>query len=97
MSSAQQRLLLGRHAWLCLTDKYCLLSLARPRYFYWEGVDMVRKLTLVGLLVVVGRGTVAQLFVAVCISCVSLLLQVHLAPYKHWSVLIHAFFPPFDN
>jgi hypothetical protein len=48
---------------------------------------MVRKLTLVGLLVVVGRGTVAQLFVAVCISCVSLLLQVHLAPYKHWSVL----------
>ena len=48
---------------------------------------MVRKLTLVGLLVVVGRGTVAQLFVAVCISCVSLLLQVHLQPYKHWSVL----------
>ena len=33
---------------------------------------MVRKLTLVGLLVVVGRGTVAQLFVAVCISCMRL-------------------------
>ena len=49
---------------------------------------MVRKLFLVGLLVIVGRGTVAQLFVAVCISCVSLLLQVHLAPYKHWSVAL---------
>ena len=75
---------------MLLTDKRCLLLLTRPRYFYWEGVDMVRKLTLVGLLVVVGRGTVAQLFVAVCISCVSLLLQVHLAPYKHWSVHPHS-------
>ena len=45
---------------------------------------MVRKLTLVGLLVVMGRGTVAQLFAAVCISCVSLVLQVHLQPYRHW-------------
>ena len=72
--------------------------LTRPRYFYWEGVDMVRKLTLVGLLVVVGRGTVAQLFVAVCISCLSLLLlQVHLAPYKHWSVLTHAPCPSFNS
>ena len=43
---------------------------------------MVRKLTLVGLLVVMGRGTVAQLFAAVCISCVSLVLQVHLQPCR---------------
>ena len=73
---------------MLVSDKCCCWLLDRPRYFYWEGVDMVRKLTLVGLLVVVGRGTVAQLFVAVCISCVSLLLQVHLAPYKHWCVAL---------
>ena len=48
---------------------------------------MVRKLLLVGLLVVLGRGSVAQLFAAVCISCSSLVLQVRLEPYKHWSVL----------
>ena len=54
--------------------------LIRPRYFFWEGVDMVRKLVLVGVLVLVGRGSVFQLFVAAIVSCISLVLQVHLAP-----------------
>ena len=44
---------------------------------------MVRKLVLVGVLVLVGRGSVFQLFVAVLVSCASLVLQVHLSPYKH--------------
>lgn len=44
---------------------------------------MVRKLVLVGMLVLAGRGSVAQLFLAVCVSCTSLVLQVHLQPYKH--------------
>ena len=44
---------------------------------------MVRKLVLVGVLVMFGRGTVFQLFVAVLVSCTSLVLQVHLSPYKH--------------
>ena len=38
---------------------------------------------LVGVLVLVGRGSLAQLFVAAIVSCTSLVLQVHLAPYKH--------------
>jgi hypothetical protein len=45
---------------------------------------MVRKLCLVGMLVVAGRGSVAQLFLAVVISFTSFSLQVKLEPYKHW-------------
>jgi hypothetical protein len=61
-----------------------LVNAYKPRYYFWEGIDMVRKLLLVGMLVIAGRGSVAQLFLAVCVSCVSLMLQVNLAPYKHW-------------
>jgi hypothetical protein len=45
---------------------------------------MVRKLCLVGMLVVAGRGSVAQLFLAVVISFVTFSLQITLQPYKHW-------------
>ena len=38
---------------------------------------------LVGVLVLVGRGSLAQLFVAAIVSCTSLVFQVHLQPYKH--------------
>jgi hypothetical protein len=43
----------------------------------------VSALQLVGVLVLVGRGTLAQLFVAAIVSCTALVLQVKLAPYKH--------------
>lgn len=45
---------------------------------------MVRKLVLVGMLVIAGRGSAAQLFLGVLVSCTSLVLQVTLQPYKHW-------------
>ena len=41
---------------------------------------MIRKLMLVGMLVVAGRGSVAQLFLALVISFVSFSLQVKLSP-----------------
>ena len=41
------------------------------------------ELILVGLLVVAGQGSVAQLFAAVCISFVCFAMQVHLSPYRH--------------
>ena len=44
---------------------------------------MLRKLMLVGMLVVAGRGSVAQLFLALVISFVSFSLQVKLTPYRH--------------
>jgi len=59
------------------------VGLIRPRYYYWEGVDMIRKLILVGLISVVGRGSVAQLFIAVVVSVTLLALQLVLQPYKH--------------
>jgi len=60
-----------------------LVNAYKSRYFYWEGVDMVRKLLLVGMLLVVGRGTAAQLFLGILISCTSLVAQFQLQPYKH--------------
>eukprot|EP01051_Picozoa_sp_SAG22_P001955 SAG22_NODE_82_length_21749_cov_10.719769_12_plen_401_part_00 len=44
---------------------------------------MIRKLMLVGMLVVAGRGSVAQLFLAIVISFASFSLQVKLTPYRH--------------
>ena len=44
----------------------------------------VRQLLLVAMLVVARRGSVAQLFAALCISFGCFALQVHLTPYKHW-------------
>eukprot|EP01045_Picozoa_sp_COSAG04_P025551 COSAG04_NODE_3373_length_2879_cov_1.062950_1_plen_332_part_10 len=61
-----------------------LVNAYKSRYCYWEGVDMVRKLVLVGMLVVAGRGSAAQLFLAVVVSCGAMMLQVRLQPYKHY-------------
>lgn len=44
---------------------------------------MVRKLILVGMLVMMGRGSVDQLYAAVCVSFICFTLQVQLRPYKH--------------
>jgi hypothetical protein len=53
-------------------------------YYYWEGYDMVRKLCLVGMLVIAGRGSVAQLFLAVVISFMTFSLEIPVQPSKHW-------------
>jgi hypothetical protein len=67
------------HGWHCARQ----VNAYKPRFYYWEGYDMARKLLLVGMLVVAGRGSVAQLFLAVVISFASFSLQVKLEPYKH--------------
>ena len=59
-----------------------LLDAYRPDYYYWECVDMLRKLTLIGLLVLVDRGSVAQICVAICISFFFFALHVKTWPYK---------------
>jgi hypothetical protein len=33
----------------------------KPQYLFWEVLDMARKLSLGGLVLLVGRGSVAQL------------------------------------
>eukprot|EP01052_Picozoa_sp_SAG31_P004051 SAG31_NODE_163_length_21856_cov_7.550214_7_plen_156_part_00 len=44
---------------------------------------MIRKLAMVGLLVIAGQGSVSQIFVGLCLSVGSLGAQLRFAPYKH--------------
>ena len=56
-----------------------LVSAYQPRYFYWEGLDMIRKLSMVGLLVVAGQGSLSQIFIGLCLSVSSLGAQIRCA------------------
>ena len=46
-------------------------------------IDMLRKLFLVGVVLLVGRGSVAQLLAALLLSFGFFALQVKLNPYRH--------------
>jgi hypothetical protein len=59
-----------------------LLRAYGPRHYWFENFDMVRKLLLVGVLVVVGRGSAAQVGCAACLSVGFIMLQFKLWPYK---------------
>ena len=59
-----------------ITDAY------RPKVLYWEALDMFRKLMLVGVVVLVGRGTSAQLAIAIVLSFFFFSLQLSVAPFK---------------
>eukprot|EP01045_Picozoa_sp_COSAG04_P018744 COSAG04_NODE_1758_length_5668_cov_2.648411_2_plen_1402_part_00 len=52
------------------------------RHYYWEALDLLRKLLLVGLVLLVGRGTVAQNIVAQVLSFGFFALQVSTKPFK---------------
>jgi hypothetical protein len=66
------------------TEYFFMVSSYRSSYFYFEAVDMLRKLALVGMLVIAGRGSNSKLFVGLLISVTSLVVQVRLTPLKHW-------------
>jgi hypothetical protein len=59
-----------------------LLRAYGPRHYWFENFDMVRKLLLVGVLVVADRGSVAQVVVAACLSLGFIVLHQSLWPYK---------------
>ena len=44
---------------------------------------MIRKLAMVGLLVIAGQGSLSQIFVGLCMSVVSLGAQIRFEPFKH--------------
>ena len=44
-----------------LHDFAILIEAYSPDFVYWETLDMLRKLALVGLVILVGRGSVAQI------------------------------------
>ena len=54
------------------------------RHYYWEVLDLLRKFLLVGMVLLVGRGTVAQNFVALVLSFGFFALQM-----KTWCVALH--------
>ena len=56
--------------------------LFQPAYLYWEALDMIRKLFLVGLVLIVGRGSIAQLTTAIALSFFFFALHMRSWPYK---------------
>ena len=50
----------------------------------WEPIDLLRKLLLVGLLSVVDRGSVAQVWVGIVLSFCFFALHVKTLPFRHW-------------
>ena len=60
-----------------------LVNAYQSRFFYWEGLDMIRKLSMVGLLVIAGQRSLSQIFFGLLLSVGSLVAQVWFAPYKH--------------
>jgi len=55
-----------------------------PHLFWWELVEMLRRLVLVGLMVL-AQGSMLQLVVGTMLSAVFLLFQVQASPYKEMS------------
>jgi hypothetical protein len=51
-----------------LSDVAILVDAYRPSVAFWETIDMLRKLALVGLVVLVGRGSVAQIAAGTVLS-----------------------------
>ena len=53
-----------------------------PEYFYWECVEMLRKMLLTGAVQLVGSGTSAQALFAVLVCLAHLMLVMRAAPYE---------------
>jgi hypothetical protein len=56
----------------------------KPQFFWWELVEMLRRLVLVGLMVL-AQGSMLQLFVGTLLSAAFLLFQVQASPYVQLS------------
>jgi hypothetical protein len=64
----------------------------RTDRWYWEVVELGRKLVLSGLIGLFGRGTIAQTFAATLLSFLFFAFSVHMQPYKQPKMnLIKAF------
>ena len=59
-----------------------LVDAFKPNFFYWESMDMLRKLSLLGLVVLFKRGSVNQIAVSLIISFFFIVAHLHAQPYK---------------
>lgn len=56
-----------------------------PHRWYWEAVEMARKLLLISIVVFVADGIAAQLVFALCIATLNIMLLIRLQPYVYGS------------
>ena len=69
-----------------LFEKYeMVVRVYRPGVFFYEAVDWLRKMLLGGLLMLLHRGSIIQVFVGTCISVAFLSLHMALQPYKKFT------------
>ena len=59
-----------------------LVDAFKPQFYMSESIDMLRKLCLVGLVVLFDRGSVVQLLTTLCISIAFILWHTKAWPYK---------------
>lgn len=59
-----------------------LMDAYRPRYYYWEAMDLLRKLALVGVVAIAGRGSAFQVVIGATFSFVFFSMHVSSKPYK---------------
>ena len=59
-----------------------LVDAFKPQFYMSESIDMLRKLCLVGLVVLFDRGSVVQLLATLCISIAFMFWHVKAWPYK---------------
>jgi hypothetical protein len=58
-----------------------LYSSYKPKYFYWEIVEIIRKLLLTSCIIFVGDGTSSQVLVGLLVSIISLSMHLRLHPF----------------
>jgi hypothetical protein len=54
----------------------------KPQFYWWEGLEIVRKLLLTGVLVQFQKGSLVQTVMAMVIIVLHMLLLAHFKPYK---------------
>jgi hypothetical protein len=54
----------------------------KPQFWYWESIEIARKLVLTGALATFNRGSHIQLVLAMSIIVLHMLVLAHLKPYK---------------
>ena len=60
-----------------------MIDAYRSRMYYWESIDLMRKCLLTGAIVLFGRGSVAQVILALCLCFLFFSLQMKMFPYRH--------------
>ena len=54
----------------------------RPEYWYFESIEMIKKMLLTGAMVMVAPGTSAQVMIGILISVVYLVILLHYRPFQ---------------